>query len=319
MVPLRISRILLILFLISITLTVVDELVLWTGMPAVMRVVATGLASGAIVFAVIFRGGTVIRFAMRHSPSALTGAWTFAVVLARTARCRGNGVRPFKRAYRVMQRVMNQRPVSPATKAALDVAMATAVAQIDRPPRVILYRSDRPSAVTANDWPQCCIFVSTGMVKSLSTESLAAVLSHECGHVWHRHPLRQAIVLGLLAGVKMSIGVPPAAVVAVLIAYLMMLREWEYVADRHACKTVGADRMQVAFEEYRAASGDKDSSSWSELLSGHPSMRNRVAALREFAAAGGELKIPEVLPYLPLDDGRPSADRIRSGRSIELR
>ena len=106
-------------------------------------------------------------------------------------------------------------------------------------------------------------------------------------------------MLGLLAGVKMSIGVPAAAVVPILLAYLMMLREWEYFADRQASKVVGHETVLEAFNEYRAASGDKDSSKWAEIFCGHPSLRNRIDALKEYGASGGKPEIPEIFPYQP--------------------
>ena len=86
--------------------------------------------------------------------------------------------------------------------------------------------------------------------------------------------------MGLVAAVKMSIGVPLGAVVAVLIAYLFMLREWEYVADRAAVSRAGPINVLAAFFQYQAASGEKNASALSELFSGHPSIHRRVAMIQ---------------------------------------
>ena len=109
------------------------------------------------------------------------------------------------------------------------------------------------------------------------------MLAHEYGHLIERHPSRQAIVLGLLAAVKMSVGVPAGAVLCVLLAYLMMLREWEYVADRQGARIVGIETMLSAFSEYRRLSSEEDLPEWSELLCGHPSLHRRIAALKHLA------------------------------------
>lgn len=256
MVPLRILRVLGVLFGVSMVLAAVDELVIWTGMPPSMRVLANGLSTAAIVFVLIYRGGWVIRYAMN---------------------------RPTKdRTYHLRARA----------------ALKQVVGSI-RPPRLTIYSSERPAAVTANDGSKCCIFVSTGLIDSLSPASLSAVMAHECGHIMEKHPIRQAIILGLLAGVKMSIGIPAAAVVPIVLAYLMMLRDWEYIADRFAFHRVGCATMIEAFGEYRAVTGFESSNPLVDLLSTHPSIRYRVAALREYAAAGGNLQVPWWRSYIP--------------------
>jgi Zn-dependent protease with chaperone function len=277
LIPLRIPRVLLILLLVSLSLTVVDELVLWSDAPAFLRVMMIGLTSAAMVFVVIFRGGSAIRFAMRTEPSTLTGLAVFFRVLIRSVRRRRPQV--FAHSYAAMRSVMKKRTLPERIQTAIFEAMTGAVTGLVHSPRAVLYRSRRPSAVTASDGlGHCCIFVSTALVNALSTQRLTAVLAHECGHAKNRHPLKQAMVLGLLAGFKMSIGIPSVAVVVVLLAYLMMLREWEYVADRHACSIVGATTMISTFEEYRSVSGDEDISGWRELLCGHPSLHRRIAA-----------------------------------------
>ena len=95
--------------------------------------------------------------------------------------------------------------------------------------------------------------------------------------------------VGLMRAVflAMSIGVPLGAVVAVLIAYLFMLREWEYVADRAAVVRAGSDKVLAAFAQYQAASGEKNASALSELFSGHPSIHRRVAAIQR------QLEVPQ--------------------------
>lgn len=124
------------------------------------------------------------------------------------------------------------------------------------------------------------MFVSTRFLDTLSPLALRGLLAHEYGHVANAHPLKLATLLGLIASVKLSVGIPLGAVVAILLAYLFMLREWEYVADASAFKSAGADAILAAFREYRAAAGDKDIGRLSEFFCGHPSLHRREAAIR---------------------------------------
>jgi len=120
----------------------------------------------------------------------------------------------------------------------------------------------------------------------LSNEGLRAVAAHECGHVISQHPTRIAVLLGLIASVKFSIGVPLLASLTVLLAFLWMLREWEFTADQRAVELVGATAMCAAFMEYRAIAGDAaEASRFSELLSGYPSITRRLRRIESLDSA----------------------------------
>lgn len=145
--------------------------------------------------------------------------------------------------------------------------------------RVVLYKGKNPSAFTISDGGECCIFMSSAMASGLSAGALACVIAHECGHMIERHPRKQFIILGLLACVKATTGITIAAIFMVILAYLYMLREWEFIADKHAAEIVGADCVVSAFNEFRALSGEKDISRLSEFMCSHPSLNRRIAAL----------------------------------------
>lgn len=130
------------------------------------------------------------------------------------------------------------------------------------------------------------MFISTRFLDTLSPSALRGLLAHEYGHVENGHPIKLAVLLGMVASVKLSVGVPLGAVVAILLAYLFMLREWEYVADAAACRRTGADDVLAAFLEYREASGDKPIGTLSEFFCGHPSLHKRIAAVMRMQEAG---------------------------------
>ena len=161
------------------------------------------------------------------------------------------------------------------------VKAALAAIRLPRPLRyrVVLYKAKNPSAFTVSDGGMCCIFLSSAMTEGLSSGALTCVIAHECGHMLERHPRKQFIILGLLACIKATTGITIAAVFIVILAYLYMLREWEFVADRHAAEIVGGDRLVAAFKEFGVLSGEKDISRLSESMCSHPSLNRRIAAL----------------------------------------
>jgi Zn-dependent protease with chaperone function len=145
---------------------------------------------------------------------------------------------------------------------------------------VCVVDSRRFVAVTTRAGRSHQVFVSTRLLECLTPEALRGVLAHELGHIDNRHPLKQACVLGLAAGVKFAFGVPLAAVVAVLFAYLYMLREWEFAADAAAVKRTCPADVLTAFEGYRQVEGGQDMSWLSELFCGHPGFQRRIRALQ---------------------------------------
>lgn len=123
------------------------------------------------------------------------------------------------------------------------------------------------------------VFVSTAAIQNTSREALSAILAHELTHVRLNHPLRLCFLLGLLAFVKIAIGVPLLATVFVLLAFLYMLRRWEFDADRGAAGMVGAQAVCDALEQFSRYAG-KPIGPVMEWFSGHPRIVRRIAALK---------------------------------------
>lgn len=237
MIPLRWHRVLLGFAAVSVFIGLVDELGIWLLPPKSMRLIITGLTTGAVVMLLAYRGGSVVRFVLGRQ---IEGGELGSKVTA---------------------------------------ALATFQLSVPLRYRIVLYEAKNPAAFTISDGGICCIFMSSAMVKGLSREALACVVAHECGHMLEHHPRKQYIILGLLACVKATTGITIAAVFLVLFAYLYMLREWEFIADRHAAGIVGAERLISAFTEFRKLSGEKDISRFSEFMCSHPSLDRRIAAL----------------------------------------
>jgi Zn-dependent protease with chaperone function len=123
------------------------------------------------------------------------------------------------------------------------------------------------------------IFMSAKMIDALGADALRGVLAHEYGHIRNGHPLKLVVLLGLVAAVKMGLGVPLPAVICVFMAYLYMLRQWEYQADAMAVTCASRDDMLAAFAGYRQLELDRDLSPFLEWFCAHPSMHKRIAAI----------------------------------------
>jgi hypothetical protein len=210
MIPLRIYRTLIVLFLVSGFLALVEMLGVRIGLPANLNSILSGVVAGGIVFGLVFQGGPALvfcgkgwwmiqsedpRFAMRWWPSALL------------------------EERRKNRRRKRQKEAFTGQEQRRDTNATT--------PRMLMYvsvvQSDRFIAITVRAGRSHRAFVSTRMVDSLSPAALRGVLAHELGHALSAHPLKQAVLLGIVASVKLSIGVPVGAVVVILMAYLFML------------------------------------------------------------------------------------------------
>lgn len=151
--------------------------------------------------------------------------------------------------------------------------------------------SKRLFAITVPEGSGHRIFVSNYLLGQFSKDALYGVMAHELGHIQHKHPAKQAILLGLVAGMKMTFGISLVQGLAILFLYLWVLREWEFIADSEAKNIAGHGPLVKAFYEYHAVSGDKeDASLFSELLSGHPCFARRLARIERSGCAKNELR-----------------------------
>ena len=270
MIPLRVYRALIVLFLVSSFLALVELFGVRMGLPANLNSVVSGVAAGCIVFGLVFHGGPALVFCGKglvDDPERRSKIREALFAIGALEERRKGGRRKRRREPFTGQ---EQR-----------------MAASDAGPRMLMYvsvvQSDRFIAITVRAGRSHRAFVSTRLVDSLSPAALRGVLAHELGHALSAHPLKQAVLLGIVASVKLSIGVPVGSVVVILMAYLFMLREWEFIADAVAVTRTSVTDVRAAFDEYRAISGEANMSRFSEFFSGHPSIHRRLAAINSRA------------------------------------
>lgn len=196
-------------------------------------------------------------------------------------------------------------------------------------PRVYVVASDQPNAfATGRDPGHASIAVNSGLIRALSREELAGVLSHELTHVKNRDTLTMTITatlagaISLLAhwglfwgggrrnglGVLGSLAVAILAPLAAMIVQMAVSRRHEYEADRGGALICGnplwlaqalAKISPVAAVVPNAAAEAHPAMAHlyivnplgglgvDKLFSTHPSLENRIAALRQMAQAMG--------------------------------
>jgi heat shock protein HtpX len=200
-------------------------------------------------------------------------------------------------------------------------------------PRVYVVASDQPNAfATGRDPSHAAIAVNSGLVRALSREELAGVLSHELTHVKNRDTLTMTITAtlagaismlahwalflggrrngaGILAGLAVAILAPLAA----MIVQMAVSRGREYEADRggalicgnplwlaHALVKISAAAPVVpnpAAQAHPAMAhlyivNPLAGTGIDKLFSTHPSLESRIAALQQLAQSMGVAESP---------------------------
>ena len=270
MIPLRIHRALIVLFAVSAFIGLLEESLEHFGASRDLAKIASGVFTGFMVFVLAYEGGRILRFCGKglvDDPErrAKVRAALFDIGILEERR---SGKRR-KEGIRNLELHGERRSDGSPAK------MLMYVSVVD---------SDRFIAITVNQGKTHRAFISTRMVDAMTPAALRGVLAHEYGHVCNFHPFKQATLLGLVASVKLSIGVPLGAVAVILLSYLFMLRSWEYVADAAAVVRTSPDDVLAAFSEYQEIAGETNMSVWSEFFSGHPSLHRRIAAITQPAS-----------------------------------
>lgn len=268
MIPLRIHRALCVLFAVSGTLALLEIVFSNFGLSHEASMLLSGLCTGVMVFILAYEGGRVLLFCGKG-------------LIDDPAR------RLKVRAALLDIGVLEERR-SGARRARGRSDTNSGRRLPDSGPKELMYvtivDSPRFIAITIKAGASHRAFISTHMVDTMSPGALRGVLGHEYGHVLSAHPFKLACVLGLVAAVKLTVGIPLPVVAVLLLTYLYMLRQWEFSADAQAVHRTSCADVRAAFDEYRAISQEKDMGRWAELISGHPSVHRRIEAIEREAA-----------------------------------
>ncbi|MCL2645924.1 MAG: M48 family metallopeptidase [Phycisphaerales bacterium] len=111
--------------------------------------------------------------------------------------------------------------------------------QLDiKEPELYLEMNPFPNAYTIGD-TRTFVTITSGLLESLETEEIQAVLAHECGHIRCRHCLYHTVAVAIKGIAKSALPIPAIAWTPVESALYAWSRASELSADRIAAISVG--------------------------------------------------------------------------------
>lgn len=212
-------------------------------------------------------------------------------------------------ASRQTLKILDRAVLSPSElpekkRAQILSAFASTLSAHTHSPLSIIFRKGGPLGANAFALPSGQIIFTDEMVAAAENDlELAAILSHEAGHVVRRHGLRMLIQDSLLAFLVMSITGDAAGTADILMALPVLLaeqsysREFEREADRYALKFL--DRTGIApchfanllqridnqRQERDAPKKNNETTGkefrWTHYLSTHPDTTERLRPFRK--------------------------------------
>ena len=233
-------------------------------------------------------------------------------------------------------RMHNAEPVTPSGMPWLYEMVEALSRNADLPtPAIYIIHSEQPNAFATGRNPEnAAVAATTGIIKLLSKEELAAVMAHELAHIKNRDTLIMTIAatiagaIGFLAqfalffrndrgagGMIGAIAVMILAPIAAALVQMTISRTREYAADRMGAeicenplwlasalrKISGyAGRIEMPSAERNPASAHLfimnplTGRGADKLFSTHPNAENRIAALEEMAGRSMRSRRPAI-------------------------
>ncbi|WP_448659459.1 zinc metalloprotease HtpX [Sphingomonas sp. CJ99] len=252
-------------------------------------------------------------------------------------------------ADKIVLKMHNARQVDAASAPEFYAIVRELAARANLPmPKVYIVDEPQPNAFATGRNPEnAAVAATTGLLRILDRDEVAAVMAHELGHVQNRDTLIMTMVATIAGAISMlanfglffrsgddrSAGI--AGLLAVLVApfaamivQMAISRTREYGADRAGAEISGNPRALASALAKLARGAEMIPNSVAQripatsqlyivpglsrgdnLFSTHPDTGNRIAALEEIALAMGERPVSR-----PAPGGRASAlDPLRRG------
>jgi len=232
---------------------------------------------------------------------------------------------------KMVLRMHNARPVDAHTAPDLQQMVVELARQADMPvPAIYIIDEDQPNAfATGRNPDNAAVAATTGLLKRLSREEVAAVMAHELAHIKNYDTLIMTITATFAGAISMLAnfalffrgrnGVNPVALIAMMIlaplaaaiVQMAISRSREYEADRIGAEICGnpmwlaaalkriqgfASRIDNAAAERNPATAHMfiinplHAFKHDKLFSTHPATESRVAALEKLATQGGMMR-----------------------------
>ncbi|MFN3955654.1 MAG: zinc metalloprotease HtpX [Pararhodobacter sp.] len=247
---------------------------------------------------------------------------------------------------RMVLRMHNARPVDAHTAPELQQMVIQLARAAEMPaPRVYIIDEDQPNAfATGRNPDNAAVAATTGLLRRLSHEEVAAVMAHELAHIRNYDTLIMTITatfagaISMLANFALLFGrgrnqSNPVALIAMMIlaplaaalVQMAISRSREYEADRVGAEICGnplwlasalrkiqgfAARIDNNAAERNPATAHMfiinplHAFKHDKLFSTHPATENRIAALERMAGEGGGQGRRSAIPQVPRGTSR---------------
>ncbi len=233
---------------------------------------------------------------------------------------------------KMVLRMHNARPVDAHTAPELQQMVVELARQAEMPvPAIYIIEEDQPNAfATGRNPDNAAVAATTGLLRRLSREEVAAVMAHELAHIRNYDTLIMTVTATFAGAISMLAnfallfgrgrnGMNPIALIAMMIlaplaaalVQMAISRSREYEADRVGAEICGnplwlaaalrriqgfAARIDNNAAERNPATAHMfiinplHAHKHDRLFSTHPSTENRVAALEKLAADSGRMR-----------------------------
>ncbi len=233
---------------------------------------------------------------------------------------------------KMVLRMHNARPVDAHTAPELQQMVVELARQAEMPvPAIYIIEEDQPNAfATGRNPDNAAVAATTGLLRRLSREEVAAVMAHELAHIRNYDTLIMTVTATFAGAISMLAnfallfgrgrnGMNPIALIAMMIlaplaaalVQMAISRSREYEADRLGAEICGnplwlaaalrriqgfAARIDNNAAERNPATAHMfiinplHAHKHDRLFSTHPSTENRVAALEKLAADSGRMR-----------------------------
>ena len=153
------------------------------------------------------------------------------------------------------------------------------VATLPACPPVTLHDHADPQANTVGLLPRwSCIYLTTGLLDSMSDEGMRGVLAHESSHI-HEHHILATFLYASGFAVSSQLLADDNIFFAALLLFLGLRRYSEYRADAGAVAVVGRDTMLTTLKELVRSYPSKAWHRWFCFANIYPTLPMRIRAI----------------------------------------
>lgn len=157
-------------------------------------------------------------------------------------------------------------------------------------PELLVLDSDKCEAVCIGTGASATIFVTKGLINTLSPNALLATIAHEMGHLHGKHLILQGLMFASFFFIARTITIiPPYAAPLFLGLYFLTAWRFEYAADRFSALHVSPRAMEDCCVELAAVRGQsinpEQKLKLKDYISTHPNFAARIQRLRQMKGA----------------------------------